>query len=74
MPACKIIVGKMLGQDAVREIENVPLSNSTTKRRSDGKSHDAEELLCDELKNNRFSIQIDESTYFTNKSYVVTFL
>jgi hypothetical protein len=29
MPACKIIVDKMLGQDAVREIENVSLSNST---------------------------------------------
>jgi hypothetical protein len=26
----KIIVGKMLRQDAAREIENVPLSNSTT--------------------------------------------
>jgi hypothetical protein len=25
MPVCKIIVGKMLGRDWVREIENVPL-------------------------------------------------
>jgi hypothetical protein len=37
-------------------------------------SHDAEEVLCDKLKNNSFSIQVDESTDFTIKSYVVTFV
>jgi hypothetical protein len=36
--------------------------------------HDAEEVLCDELKNNSFSVQDDESTDFTNKSYVVAFV
>jgi hypothetical protein len=30
--------------------------------------------LCDKLKNNSFSVQIDESTVFTNKSYVVAFV
>jgi hypothetical protein len=38
----------------------------------DDMSHDAEEVLCDKLKNNSFSIQVDESTDFTNKSYVIT--
>jgi hypothetical protein len=61
MPACKIIVGKILGQDVVREIENVPLSNSTINRRIDDLSHDAEEVLCGKLRNNSFSIQVDES-------------
>jgi hypothetical protein len=37
-------------------------------------SHDAEEILCDKLKNNNFSIQADESTDFTNKSYIVAFV
>jgi hypothetical protein len=32
MLACKIIVGKMLGQDAVRENGNVPLLNSTINK------------------------------------------
>jgi hypothetical protein len=41
---------KMLGQDAVREIENVPLSNSTTNRCIDDMSHDAEDVLCDKTK------------------------
>ncbi|PNF16717.1 hypothetical protein B7P43_G05335, partial [Cryptotermes secundus] len=53
------------------EIENVPISNSTTNRRIDDMSRDAEEVLC-KKRNNRFSIQVAESTDFTNKCYVVT--
>jgi hypothetical protein len=37
-------------------------------------SHDTEDVLSDKLKNNSFSIQVDESTDFTNKSYVVAFV
>jgi hypothetical protein len=66
MQASKIIVDKMLGQDSVREIENVPFSNNTINRRTDDMSHDAVEVLCDKLKNKSFSIQVDESTDFTN--------
>jgi hypothetical protein len=58
MPACKIIVSKMLGQDAVREIEKVLLSNSTISQRSDDMSHDADEDFCNKLENNSFSIQL----------------
>jgi hypothetical protein len=36
--------------------------------------HIAEEILCDKLKNSSFSIQVDGSTDFTNKSYAVTFV
>jgi hypothetical protein len=49
-------MGKMLGQNAVPEIENVPLSNCTINRRIDNKSHDAEKVLCDKQKNNWFPI------------------
>jgi hypothetical protein len=49
MPTCKIIVSKMLGQDAVQEIEKVPLSNSMISRPIDDMSHDAEEVLCNKL-------------------------
>ena len=34
-------MSKMEGQDAVREIENVTLSNSIISRRTDDISHDA---------------------------------
>jgi cobalamin biosynthesis Co2+ chelatase CbiK len=59
MPVCKIIVDKVLAQNAVREIENVPLLNSTINRRIDDMSHDAEDVLRDKLKNNIFSILVD---------------
>jgi hypothetical protein len=64
MPECKITVGKMLGQDAVRETENVPLSNSTINRRMNDMLHDAEEFLRDKLKNNSLSIQVDTCKRF----------
>jgi hypothetical protein len=43
MPACEIIVSKML-QDAVQEMEKIPLSNSKISQRIGDMSHDAEEL------------------------------
>jgi hypothetical protein len=64
----------MLGQYAVREIENVPFSDSTINRHNDDMSHDAEEVLCHKRKNNTSSIQVDESTDLTNKIYVVAFV
>lgn len=70
MPACQILVGKMLGQNAVRAIENVPLSDNTLSRRTDDMSRDAEEVLCDNLINGSFCIQVDESTDLTNKCHV----
>jgi hypothetical protein len=63
-PACKSAVGKLLGQDAARETENVPLSNSTINGCTDDMSRDAEEVLCDKLKSNSFSIRVDESNRF----------
>jgi hypothetical protein len=56
MSACKITVGKLLGQDAVREIENVPLSNSTINRCMNGMSYAAEGVLYNKLKNNSLSL------------------
>jgi hypothetical protein len=37
-------------------------------------SHDGEEVLWNKLKNNNFSIQVDESTDFTNKCHVIPFV
>jgi hypothetical protein len=35
-------------------------------------SHDAEEVLCDKLKNNSFSIRVDESTDFLLSLIIVS--
>jgi hypothetical protein len=69
VPACKIIIGKMLGQDTVWENENLPLSGSTTNGRIDGMSLDDEDFLSDKLKNNAFSLHFDMSTTFTKKLF-----
>lgn len=68
MPACKIIANHMLGAATIKEIEKVPLSDSTISRCIDDISHDVEEVLCDMLKKkkNSFAIQVDESTDITN--------
>ncbi|CAI9714955.1 Hypothetical predicted protein [Octopus vulgaris] len=70
LPAGKIIVSKMLGQNTLQEIEYVPLSHTTASRCIDDMARDIEEVLHDKLKNSSFSIQVDESTDLTN-NYVV---
>jgi hypothetical protein len=37
-------------------------------------SHDAEEVLCDRLKNNSFSIPVTDSTDFSTNSYAEAFM
>lgn len=74
MPACKIIVGKVLGEDAVREIENISLSNTVVSQRIRDMSRDAEEVLCEKLKSSHFSINVHTSTDSANKCHVITFV
>jgi hypothetical protein len=71
MPACKIIVSKVLAQNAVQEMEKVLLSNSSCIY---DMSHDAEKVWCNKLKNNSFAIQLDESTDVTSKCHVMAFV
>ena len=56
LPACKIIISKMFGQNEVQEIENAPLSDSTISQCIDDMAYDNEDVLCDRLKNINFSI------------------
>ena len=63
LPACKKIVGVMLGPDAANELSKVPSSDNTIKRRIDDMSEDIEQHLTEKLQaSGRFSLQIDEST------------
>ncbi len=74
MPACKIIVCKFLGQDALKGIENFTVSESVMNSCISDMSHDAEEVLCEKLKNNRFSLQVHTVTDFANKCHIIAFV
>ena len=73
LPSSKIIVGKMVGQNAVQESEKVPRSDKTITRRFDDMAHEGEEVSCGKLKSSCLSIQADEWTDLTMKRHVVTF-
>lgn len=71
-PACMEIVRIMLGPDEVKNVNNVPLSADTIKRRIDDMSCDILETLITKLKKaGNFSLQIDESTDIKNQAQLI---
>ncbi len=61
-PFFEILMKTVLHQDSVNVLKALPLSNDSIWRRIDKISSDVENQLVKKLKNNKFSIQIDEST------------
>ena len=58
LPAGKTTIGEMFGQNAIQEIENVPLSDSTISWRIDDMAYDSEEVLWDKVKNSNFPYRL----------------
>lgn len=73
MPICKIKVGKILGENAVWKFENISLSHNKYIVYN-YMSDDVENVLCDKLKNDIFSIKLGELTDLINKCYVPAFV
>lgn len=74
IPACKIIVETILGQDAGDQISKVPLSNNTISRRIYEMSLNINEQVIDKIKTcHKFALQIDESTDITAKNQLLGF-
>lgn len=69
MPACKIIVRKLVRQDAGWKFEK-----DCDHQRIDDMSQDVVKVLYNKLENKGFTIQVDESTDFTNKCHSVAFV
>lgn len=63
LPACKKIVGVMIGEDAVKETDKIPLSDNMIKCHIDEMAADIETQLTEKLnKTRKFALQIDDST------------
>jgi hypothetical protein len=65
----------MLNETAAKEISLISLSNDTVKRRVDDISENVHSRLILRLKSTEmFALQLDESTDFTDKSHLLTFV
>ena len=73
-PACLEMVQRMVGEEVAKEIEKVPLSNNTVTRRVGEMSSDIRDHTLDKIKSNPFAIQLDESTDYMRKCYLIAFV
>ena len=75
LPPCKMIVKRMLGNEAAKEISKVPLSNDTVHRRILEMSTNIEKTVCsNKLQFSDFALQVDESTDNANKAQLLAFI
>jgi hypothetical protein len=58
----------------LRFYQDLPLSNNTVQRRIDDMAHDVEEKLHTRLRENKFSLQLDESTLRHSEALLLTFV
>lgn len=74
LPACKKMVKSMLGENAEKELNKIPLSNDTIRRRILDLSENIEENVQKKLKNSNFALTVDESTDISNTSQLLAFV
>ena len=74
MPCAKEIVRLLIGEEAVKKVDNISLSNSTVKRRITDLSLNIKENVVAEVKRSTyFSIQLDEATDVSSLSQLMVF-
>lgn len=75
LPAAKDMVQTVLGEKAAKELDKIPLSNNSVKRRIDTMDSNIEEILVTQLKMcSNFSLQVDETTGITNMAQLLVFI
>ncbi len=74
MPACKITVRTMLGEEAESELSKVPASNNTFSRHVDDLSNNISGILSEILQNSNFALQVNESIDITGKAQLLAFV
>ena len=68
MPAAKILVRNLIGEELLPKLDSVSLSNNTVKRRIEEMSVDIADQVIAGVKDSKFgfALQLDESTDVTN--------
>ena len=75
LPAAKDIVSSILGPNAAKKLDVIPLSDSTVSRRIHDLASDVKRILIQRLKLSKyFAIQLDESTDITNFAQLMTYV
>ena len=76
LPAAKILVKNLIGEEAVAKLQSVSLSNDTVKRRIQEMSVDIAQQVVTGVKDSkyRFAIQLDESTDVTKCSQLLVYV
>ena len=75
MPAAKMLVKHVIGEEVAAKLESVSISNNTVKNRIEEMSVDSSDQVILEVKDskNGFSIQLDESTDVTNNAQLLVY-
>lgn len=63
LPAIKDVIEDVMKKDSANVLKSLPLSANSVKRRIDEMAEEVENTVVSELKNCKFSIQLDESVF-----------
>ena len=75
LPAAKDMVSSVIGEKEAKQLDGIPLSNDTVRRRISSLANDLKEQLINNLKSTKyFAIQLDESTDCTNMAQLLVFV
>lgn len=75
LPAAKIISSALFDEKCTNKINDIPLSNTTVKRRIDEMSENVKEAVITMLKQSEyFSLQLDESTDIAGQANLLAFV
>jgi len=76
MPAAKILIRRVMGEESVAKLESVSLSNNTVKRRIEEMSLDIADQVIAGVRTSKFgfAIQVDESTDVANCCQLLVYI
>uniref|UniRef100_A0A5S6Q3P9 DUF4371 domain-containing protein n=1 Tax=Trichuris muris TaxID=70415 RepID=A0A5S6Q3P9_TRIMR len=74
LPAVSEVLRTVVRIPANEIIKKIPLSNNTVQRRIDEMSADVENTLCNILRTQEFSLQVDESTLPQNEALLLAYV